>query len=63
MPLPHDVCRCYGLSKVTNGAPCPKRDQCARYVERENGGNTPYAGRLCYTSDYNNMIPVEAANG
>lgn len=62
MSLPNDICRCYGLSQYSNGPVCPKRDQCARYVEREQGGHTPHAGRLCYTSEYNNMIPLEAAN-
>ena len=48
MRLPYDVSRCYGNK---DGAVCPSRDTCARYVQLADGGyNTPASMHLCRTT-------------
>lgn len=64
MSLPNDICRCLGLLPAPDGVQrCAKRDECARYMERHNGGErTPCAQWLCPTTDdyYGMFIPRAA---
>jgi hypothetical protein len=59
--LPNDVCRCEGW-RETQGQKvvcyCPRRRECARYVERNAGGErTPHGQYLCDDADM--FIPVD----
>lgn len=58
--LLNDVCRCEGdMHLPTTGRwLCEKRESCARYVERNTGGErTPHGQYLCDDGDM--FIPVE----
>ena len=62
MTLPNDVTRCRGVWK--HGL-CSKREDCARYIERDTGGDrTPFALCMCpgldgYWQFFIPVIPVE----
>ena len=60
MSLLHDVCRCLGEQTAIHT--CTRRESCARYVERNNGGpRTPYSMFLCPGQDdyFQNYIPIK----
>lgn len=63
MPLLNDMARCMGYLNV-NGEEyqCEKRETCARYVERRQGG--PRTGRFAYIclDGVDEYIPVEKPN-
>lgn len=65
MPLLYDMARCQGTfetrgQKVINY--CPRRRECARYVERNQGGpRTMTYAYLCSEGD-DSYIPVEINN-
>jgi hypothetical protein len=57
MRLPNDVSRCMGelagdergRTKDVKDIFCPRRDTCARYVQRNTGGErTPYTSMICH---------------
>jgi hypothetical protein len=52
MRLPNDVSRCLGLSVVggkTGTIVCQIRHTCARYLQRNTGGErTPYTTMMCH---------------
>ena len=61
MILPNDVCRCLGLDDA--GHECARRDECLRYIERDNV-RAPLAGHLCIEPiemDYRLVAPDAAA--
>lgn len=51
--LPADVARCHGFQ-------CQEREQCLRYVDRENYQcNTPFVSHLCDGEGLTYYIPVK----
>lgn len=65
MPLLNDMARCEGW-RETKGQKvvsyCPRRRECARYVERRQGG--PRTGRFAYIcmDGVDEYLPVEKPN-
>lgn len=52
-PLPPDETRCHGFQ-------CPTREQCARYLERNNYQcNTPFVSHLCEGEGLSYYIPAK----
>lgn len=53
MNLSKDICRCMGLLPAPNGEQrCARRDSCARFVQRHEGGERISTAQwLCPTTD------------
>jgi hypothetical protein len=58
MPLPFDICRCLGVSRLLGV--CAHRDECARFVDLRTGNEaTPFAECLCELPRGKGFIPIK----